>query len=352
MTTTGPMRRLRAFVPAFALCFAGFVMVVIPAVAFYLARAPMSDFLYDIVIFPSRYYRSARSLPFPQLSLVHFNVFADYLPIPILLCALYALLSGRLGSARGRGARGFIVVFALLTFAMYFKGLIRLSALQLYLCTIPSLLLLAVLFEHRFDFAKPVRLFVNCLVVASVAVALRSAAYAENRMYSLGDSVPGHLLREMRGRQTPEERVWCRRPGPLTAGFCFEPEIDRLQTIEYIDSHTTADQPLLVGLDRHDKVYANDNIIYFASQRLPVTKWSEFDADLQNRADIQTEMIRELEGKMPPYIVRDSEFDTMNEPNDSSKSSGVTLLDYYIQSHYKPVETFGVMSVWQRLPRS
>jgi hypothetical protein len=38
------------------------------------------------------------------------------------------------------------------------------------------------------------------------------------------------------------------------------------------------------------------------------------------------------------------------EPNDSAKSSGVTLLDDYIYNKYQPSETFGTMSIWQRRP--
>jgi hypothetical protein len=59
-------------------------------------------------------------------------------------------------------------------------------------------------------------------------------------------------------------------------------------------------------------------------------------------------MVQELERKSPPYIVLDSEFELSREPNDSSKSSGVTLLDEYIHGKYQPTETFGTMSVWKR----
>ena len=60
-------------------------------------------------------------------------------------------------------------------------------------------------------------------------------------------------------------------------------------------------------------------------------------------------MIHDLEANVPPYIVLDSEFDHTSEPNDSSKSTGVTLLDEYIHKAYKHIQTFGFMSVWQRI---
>jgi hypothetical protein len=47
--------------------------------------------------------------------------------------------------------------------------------------------------------------------------------------------------------------------------------------------------------------------------------------------------------------VLDSEFDLVREPNDSSKSTGVILLDEYLQTKYQHIETFGAMSIWQRI---
>ena len=145
--------------------------------------------------------------------------------------------------------------------------------------------------------------------------------------------------------------TWCNDENPFTEGFCFLPDDDDIQTIEFIQSHTGRDQRLFVGLSRHDRIFANDNSIYFGTQRMPVTKWSHFDPGLQNSYEIQTQMVNELEANGPrdPYIVLDSEFDSIHEPNDSSKSTGVTLLDDYIHKKYQRVETFGELSIWQRI---
>ena len=80
-------------------------------------------------------------------------------------------------------------------------------------------------------------------------------------------------------------------------------------------------------MTKHDRIFANDNIIYFGAQRPPATKWSHFDPGLQNNYEIQVEMVHELEINAPPYIVLDSEFEHVREPNESSRSSGITLLD-------------------------
>jgi hypothetical protein len=78
--------------------------------------------------------------------------------------------------------------------------------------------------------------------------------------------------------------------------------------------------------------------------------WAEFDADLENRYDIQVQMVHDLEINRPPYVVLDSEYDLIHEPNDSSKSSGITVLDEYLHKKYRHIETFGDMAIWQRTP--
>ena len=124
---------------------------------------------------------------------------------------------------------------------------------------------------------------------------------------------------------------------------------ERIQAIEFIDSHTAPGQRLYVGLANHGRIFANDNLTYFAAQRLPATMWSHFDPGLQNRYDIQAEMIRELQVAAPPYIMLDGEWDNKREPNDSSISSGVTLLDDYLHKTYRPVTSFGILSIYQRI---
>jgi hypothetical protein len=61
-------------------------------------------------------------------------------------------------------------------------------------------------------------------------------------------------------------------------------------------------------------------------------------------------MIGDLQRNKPPYVVLDSEFDALHEPNGSSVHTGVHLLDNYIAQHYEWVKTFGEMTVLQRRP--
>jgi hypothetical protein len=60
-------------------------------------------------------------------------------------------------------------------------------------------------------------------------------------------------------------------------------------------------------------------------------------------------MVQELDRQATRYVILESQYDSqVQASNDSSKSSGVTLLDDYIRRNYHQVEIFGSLSVWLR----
>jgi hypothetical protein len=357
---SGISNRLRAFASTFWSYLAGFAAVTLPALLYYLSVAPLSPFVHDIILYPSEYYHRGRNLPFPAISLRALENIGIYLPIAIVSITLYIVVL----RLRGRGEdasnsqsipeeqkwHGFLVMFGLLALVMYFKGFVRVSLVHMHLSIIPSLLLIAVLFQHRLTLTRPIRISVTFLMWLSIFAAGCSALREVRTLQHVEHaSVPKSMLLSVRHAWPETQATWCKIESPLTTGLCFLPDDGRIQTIEFIGSHTTPDQKLFVGQTKHDRIFANDNLIYFATQRLPASKWSHFDPGLQNSSEIQTQMVHELEVNAPPYIVLDSEFDLTHEPNDSSKSTGVTLLDEYIHNKYQHVETFGEMSIFQRI---
>jgi hypothetical protein len=355
--------RLRAFASTIWPYLLGFLVVTLPPAIYYLSVASLHPLIHDMILYPAKYYHRGRNLPFPRIGLIGLENLADYLPIGIVAISFYVVLAGRAkgrrnevsgveGALNNQAWRGFLIAFGFLSLVMYLKGFVRISPVQMYLCTIPSLLLLAVLFQHRRIFSRFLQISIVGLVWLSVLAAswssLRRIVVQRNEHSFVLES----LLSSSRQRTPQAKTAWCKVTDALTRGLCFMPDDDRIQTIEFIDSNTRPDQTLFVGLARHDRVFANDNLIYFATQRLPATRWSEFDPDLQSREDIQIQMVHELETNAPPYVVLDSEFESVHEPNDSSISSGVTLLDDYLHSKYRQVETFGAMSVWRRINTS
>jgi hypothetical protein len=233
---------------------------------------------------------------------------------------------------------------------MFFKGFVRISVGQMYLATIPSLFLVAVLFQQRFTFPRFVRFSIGVVVGLSFLSPGWCSLKEIRILHIQHSSLPERVWSTVRQTTPPLEVTWCRTPNSATRGLCFLADDYRIQTIEFIDSHSRPDQTIFVGVTNHDRILGNDNLIYFASDRLPATRWSHFDPDLQTRYDIQAQMIQDMEINTPAYVVLDSEFNSIYEPNDSARSSGVKLLDEYLHQKFQYVKTFGQMSIWQRVP--
>ena len=155
---SGPSK-LRAFASTSWPCLLGFVTVTLLPAVYYLSVAPIRPFVHDVILYPLQYYHRGRNLPYPAIRLYNLDSLADYLPIAIVGISLYVGVARRF-KARGNAVfsaeimakelewRGFLIAFGLLALVMYFKGIVRISPVQLYLCTIPSLLLLAALFQR------------------------------------------------------------------------------------------------------------------------------------------------------------------------------------------------------------
>jgi hypothetical protein len=350
---------VRVFFASIWPVLAGFAIPVVPAFLYYESRAPFHYFYLDVIDYARRYYVRGRSLPFPAVHPKNFQDIGLYLPVVI---AVIAIVYGVMGTSRVRRGpdfepvtprrselrAGFLVVFGALTLAMYLKGIVRVAGSQMYLAIPPALLCIAVLFDARAAFRRPMAVVLSCLAILSVSTGAFAAAVQAHHFNLQHTWLPIELLARARGRLSPEEAAWCKTTNPLTTGICFIPQSDHIKAIEFIDSHTAPGQTLFVGQPHSDRMFANDNLTYFATQRLPATHWHHFDPFLQNRRDIQLQMIQDLDRNQPPYIMLDSEFEDIHEPNESDKSSGVTLLDDYIHSRYRPVVTYGKLAIWKQ----
>lgn len=335
----------------------GFVSLTLPALAYYLWRAPFGAFLHDIVIYPGLHYHRGRNLPFPKIRLRNLDDLLDYVTIPIVALSLYAAAQRSLrrsqpGDVESRSVKArvsaFLAGFGLLTAMLYMKGLVRICPLQLFACIPPAILLLAVLYEKREVFPRAVRMGTAALLGLFALATLGAVRRELKDMRSSHTSIPEHVLRARRGTLPGVQTSWCRERNPLTRGLCFVEDDGRLEAIEYLERHTVAGQTLFSGVPHHDTIFADDMLLYFAVPRMPATKWADFGPGLQNDRVIQAEMVRELERNVPPFVIIDGQINEAHEANDSSKSSGVTLLDDYLHSYYRQVEQFSEMAIFAR----
>jgi hypothetical protein len=353
---TRPTHHWRATVLPYWLGIAGLFM---PAALIYLAVAPLHPFIHDIILFPTQYYVRARRFPFPSLHWRSLENIALYLPLPVGALSFYSLLASRAQGGnssvdavefkKNQSQQGLLILFGLLTVLFYFKGLVRISVVQMLLALVPMLITLAVLYEYSSRRGGRLHRMVQAMMALSIFAATWSALKEVRLLYLDHRAVVQEVLSPPGPASIRSETYWCGVPNPLHTGLCFLISADHAKLIRYILLHTGPNERIFIGLARHDRIVSNDLITYFATSRLPATHWSHFDPDLQTRADVQGEIIGELDSQRVRYIVLESQFDSTIEPsNDSSRSSGVTLLDDYIRRNYHQVETFGPLSVWLR----
>ncbi len=348
-----PLRRVLATVVGPYI--AAFVVTIMPFVVAYLSVAPLHDLVYDVVIYMSKYYRAGRGLPFPIPRFgPTFDDTAIYLVPLITLITFWMSARWAIANRRTNAATetptwlNLLLSVSIAAAIVCAKGLVRVGVGEMYGGLALCLLIAALLITHRGLLNPGLRVVTMVAIAIFVLAAVTAAKVQVASGLHLKPLAINRILSPNRQPPYPPFQRWCDERTPITRGFCYLLDDDHIQTVEFLTAHTRPGDFLFVGVDHHDRIFANDMITYFAVQRLPAVKWAEFDPFLQNRADIQQETIAELEQHRPPYITLDSEFDKVREPNGSSVSTGVHLLDDYIAAHYKPVQQYGELSILER----
>jgi hypothetical protein len=332
---------------------AGTALVFVPAGAIFLVASPIDNFLADIVDYSTKYYALMRGLPFPGLHEIRATPpdAAVYLPLLAAGLALFELIRLSLRSADSATLQpsddrlaAYLIVFGSTGAMLFLKGVVRVSALHMLLAIVPALVVFAILVERWWWHGKGARFaaaFAVLLVLLPAAVAAKREIRAS--MVAKDRSIAGWLgLRS--GLISFSTDIDACDYGPDSGIARLGPNYSRVAN--YLATHTRPEERILAALGRHDKIFVNPVALYFAAGRLPGTHWHSFNPGLQTRADIQAEVIGDLKRNQVRWVVRDANFDDVNEPNGSAKSSGIMLLDHYLDEHYRLVALSGKVGIW------
>lgn len=335
----------------------GVTIVFLPVAVAYLSYAPLKDFVFDVLFYPSRYIEM-RALPFPtwhELAKSPIEI-AIYLPIIIWAAALVFLLRGKanwltagLDQTKARSLFWMTVLLSSLSMMFYFKGLARVQVIHMALSIIFALVLLAIVAKHRANDGR-VRVAIIWLSIFVAAVPTWTAAdVVATRVYQNVDELVHFRIWNLSSTEEHMKAGSCRVPSGLERIVCFKLDQNRIDVARFLQQHTKNSEPIFSGLARHDNTLINDMMLYFVAKRQPVTKWDLFDPGLQTTAAIQNEMVLEFESKKPPFIALETYWlGQYKEPNASALSSGVTILDEYIHLHYETVRRYGMISILAR----
>ena len=299
----------------------------------------------QVFYFPATQLRSVRWLAYPGLLHPHISDISDfwniyarpmdwlrfYLPLVVYAIALiyyiYAILVKRISlDIQHFGT----MASALCGLFLFSQALSRYDYIHALPTLIPAALVIAWLFPkilassaHR---AIKVLLY---LLIPAIASVYFLAPF--NAVLATLDDYP----------------LWeCR--SHLVRASCASTSGNQEKAVLYIQAHTRENEPIFVGNQRHDILFVNDVGFYYLAARPSATRYSELHPGVANTLPVQQEIANELETKNVKMLVLVKIW-LSNEPNGSSKSTGVVFLDNYIRKHYTLVAEYGEYQIWERL---
>ncbi len=318
---------LRAMLPFVV----GVLVPVVPALVFFTASASPAELIQQLFIFPLTEFPKVRDLPYPKLnwSVDNLPFYAPFLIYP--LAVVSAVLRAR-NEADARPQAWGVVMVALFGAFGFNQARVRsdtIHTVHFFLCVV---VLLPVLLR-----GFPLTARTPSVVVASVGAALSVAAIVNPVAAYIG-------VIESRPAAERDQRM------TLPIGLPGRSLPQQTMAVATLQSLTALDERIYVGLSRHDRVFANDAMFYFLAQRPSATRYHELHPSLTNTLPVQQEMVADLERHRVRYLVLTNMFEGANEPNDSARSTGVTLLDEYIAQHYRTANVIGPYRILVRRP--
>ncbi len=105
---------------------------------------------------------------------------------------------------------------------------------------------------------------------------------------------------------------------------------------------TRPGEPIFVTDARTDRVTAGNSLLYVITAHPNATRYDVMQPGVVTTAPVQNEIVASLAREQTRVVVRwlDPRAER-NEPNGSSRSSGVHILDAYLSSHYRAIARYG-----------
>lgn len=333
----------------------GAAMIAGPVMLAGIAAGLSADFWHDIIVSSTTYYRSHRGLPFPGLValLNHPTGLAIYYPIMAVLTAIIAFLATRHRPASSPDAhaarnKSLATLMALMTIIFYYKGLVRVLPLHFIFSVVPATILMAICAAYLWRRGPGPRRWAMLIALGSLVPTLYGSV-----ALVVGGGFPqivgGRLIADAIGAGAGDDAVTACVERPATH-LAWVPDSYAV-TAGYVRRHSYEGEKIFVGLKRHDRIFINDVALYFVSGRLPGTHWAIFDAGLQTQPHIQAAMIADMTRSKVAWIIRNGDYESVHEPNDSNLRDGAPLLDHWIATHYRQVGTAGPLDVLLRNDR-
>ena len=330
-----------------ALFTAGVLAAGLPAAAYLLISTPFAELWSQLIVFPATVYAGVRSLPYPSAldylfmltdlllggwsasaAARVFSMLAFFFPCAVLALAALSLAKTWPGSAAQSGRGPWISLFALTVLAslLFLASLVRPDEVHLAHVIVLSLVIAAP------ALGRP-QAGLHRVAVVLVAIGLGAMA--------------AHPLLKALERMSPDRSArWTVEAAALPRASGLRIWRDQALAIDYVRSRVAPEEKIFVGNGRHDMSLISDVLFYFLAERGAASKFHELHPGLSTTAEVQKRIVADL--ATVNYIVMYTGELNTREPNLSSRSSGVEILDRYLLQNYREEVIFGRYHVWRR----
>ena len=116
--------------------------------------------------------------------------------------------------------------------------------------------------------------------------------------------------------------------------------------VHYVRSITGPGEPIYSGVQDHSRLFINDAMLYFLTDRPPADRFLELEPGISNTRTGQQEIVDAIKHKNVKVIVLSNILS--DEPNLTSRSNGVMLLDEFIHANFHYDKSFGNQKVFRK----
>jgi hypothetical protein len=329
---------------------AGIAVIVFPVASYFAVRAGW-DALQDVIIFPLTDFRFSRGEHYP--SVFDFNIYGrsflnsvsrlfEYIKftIPFLLFILGLIAVGLAARRRKPEYIALGVMFSVVYLLHYAAAHVQINTHIISMSIYGALLgvIFCDLLEREFSLRRGLLTRVATLALAGVWFVSLAAPPADKAWTD-------------RKKLTAELKL------AKVSGQKVSPQLVSVLSdlLPLVDAHLAPDDHVFLGLNRHDIVIVGANsALYFMLDRPIATRYHEIHPAVVDTADVQREIIRDLQDKNVSLLILNRVFsdETLNKIKESHLRNlpniGATDLDSFIRANYVQVREFGKLSIWKR----
>ncbi len=177
---------------------------------------------------------------------------------------------------------------------------------------------------------------VPLIAVVLVWLSLDAAQRVERQIES--DMVPVNLAVADGVRELPVYN--CSLPGTNPVQICRLKDLEA--AVRFVKSRVPPGRPIYVGTRRADLVTSGAPILYVLTGRPSAVRYDIAAPGVVTSAPVQREIISDLRRKNLPLVIRwTASITAAPEPNRAGKSTGVRLLDEFLDRRYRRTASFG-----------